>query len=131
MNVTVSPTELKIRCNNPVTQHESKNTFSHLYELTSCVDYTTGSLIKNLCAYVLILFYVTTTLNKSFYSGKHTDFENENKEHRLNCRCLPRVVYLTFAIIALDGQVQHMHQSGSLVHASDLTSLVDNLPRET
>ena len=43
------------------------------------------------------------------------------------------VVYLTFVIIALDGQVQHMHQSGSVtvVHASDLTSLVDSLPRET
>ena len=44
------------------------------------------------------------------------------------------VVYLgTFVIIALDGQVQHilLHQSGSLVHASDLTSLVDSLPRET
>ena len=32
-------------CNNPVTQHESKNqTFFHWYERTSCVDYTTGSL---------------------------------------------------------------------------------------
>ena len=41
------------------------------------------------------------------------------------------VVYLTFVIIALDGQVQRMHQSGSVVHASDLTSLVDSLPRET
>ena len=41
------------------------------------------------------------------------------------------VVYLAFVIIALDGQVQHMHPSGSLVHASDLISLVDSLPRET
>ena len=46
------------------------------------------------------------------------------------------VVYLTFVIIAFYGQVQHMHQSGSVtvvqvVHASDLTSLVDSLPRET
>ena len=41
------------------------------------------------------------------------------------------VVYLTFVIIALDGQVQRMHQRGSVVHASDLTSLVDSLPRET
>ena len=41
------------------------------------------------------------------------------------------VVYLNFVIIALDGQVQHMHQSGSVVHASDLTSLADSLPRET
>ena len=43
------------------------------------------------------------------------------------------VVYLgTFVIIALDG-LQHilLHQSGSVVHASDLTSLVDSLPRET
>ena len=38
------------RCNNPVTQHESKNqTFFHSYERTSCVDYTTGSLKKSLC----------------------------------------------------------------------------------
>ena len=94
------------RCNNPVTQHESKNqTFFHSYERTSCVDYTTGSLIKNLCAYVLILFYMTTTLKKCFYSGKHTDFENENEGHRLRCRCLPH-----FVIIALDGQEQQMHQ---------------------
>ena len=46
------------------------------------------------------------------------------------------VVYLTFVIIAFYGQVQHMHQSGSVtvvqvVHATDLTSLVDSLPRET
>ena len=42
------------------------------------------------------------------------------------------VVYLTFVIIALDGQVQHMHPSGSfaVVHASHLTSLVDSLLRE-
>ena len=53
--------------------------FFHSYECASCVDYTTSSLIKNLCAYLLILFYVTTTLKTSFYSGKHTDFENENK----------------------------------------------------
>ena len=71
---------------------------------------------------------MTTTLKTSFDSGKNTDFENENKRHRLRCRCLTA---LTFVIIALDGQVQRMHQSGSVVHASDLTSLVDSLPRET
>ena len=69
---------------------------------------------------------MTTTLKTSFDSGKHTDFENENKRHNSGV-----VVYLTFVIIALDGQVQRMHQSGSVVHASDLTSLVDSLPRET
>ena len=41
------------------------------------------------------------------------------------------VVYLTFVVIALDGQEQHMHQSGSVVHAPDLTSLVDSLPKKT
>ena len=110
-----------------MTKHESKKSdfFFHSCERTSCVDYTTGSLIKTLCAYVLTLFYLTTTLKTSSYSGKHTDFE------RIRDIDSVVVVYLTFVIIALDGQVQHMHQSGSVVHASDLTSLVDSLPRET
>ena len=49
----------------------------------------------------------------------------------MRIRDINSVVYLTFVVIALDGQVQHMHQSGSVVHTSDLTSLVDSLPRET
>ena len=100
--------------------------FFHSYERTSCVDYTTGSLIKNLCAYVLILFYMTTTLKKCFYSGKHTDFENENKGHRLRCRCLPHFCHHCL------GWTRTAHASnGSVVHVFDLTSLVDSLPRET
>ena len=118
-NVTVSLTELKTRCNKPVIQHESKNqTFFHSYERTSCVDYTTGSLIKNLCAYVLILFYMTKTLKKCFYSGKLTDFENENKGHRLRCRCPSHFCH-------------HCLGWTRTAHAFDLTSLVDSLPRET
>ena len=72
------------------TRVQKSDFFFHSYERTSCVGYITGSLIKNLCAYVLMLFYVTTTLKTSFYSEKHTDFENENKRHRLRCCCLPR-----------------------------------------
>ena len=79
--------------------------FFHSYECASCVDYTTSSLIKNICAYLLILFYVTTTLKTSFYSEKHTDFENEIRDIDSVV-----VVYLTFVITALDGQVQHIHQ---------------------
>ena len=83
--------------------------FFHSYERTSCVDYTSSSIIKNVGAYVLILIYVTTILKNLSFGNTLT------LKMRIRDIDSVVVVYLTFVIIALDEQVKYTAISRKVV----------------